>query len=59
MPDDHIVNFRRVIDRQLVAKDGDLMLPQTPGLGWNFDGDAVRKYGARYPGSEDIWQVVR
>lgn len=59
MPDDHIVNFRRLIDRQLVAKDGDLLLPQTPGLGWNFDADAVRKYGARYPGSDEVWQVVR
>ncbi len=59
MPDDHIVNFRRLIDRQLVAKDGDLLLPQTPGLGWNFDAEAVRKYGAVYPGSDGAWQVVR
>jgi L-alanine-DL-glutamate epimerase-like enolase superfamily enzyme len=59
MPDDHIVNFRRLIDRQLVAENGDLLLPQTPGLGWNFEGEAVAKYGARYPGSDDIWQVVR
>jgi L-alanine-DL-glutamate epimerase-like enolase superfamily enzyme len=59
MPDDHIVNFRRLIDRQLVANDGDLMLPQTPGLGWNFDTEAVNKYGARYPGTEDIWLTVR
>lgn len=59
MPDDHIVNYRRLIDRQLVAKDGDLLLPQTPGLGWNFSAGAVSQYGTRYPGSEDIWQVVR
>jgi L-alanine-DL-glutamate epimerase-like enolase superfamily enzyme len=59
MPDDHIVNFRRLIDRQLVAKDGDLLLPQTPGLGFEFDKEAVRKYGTRAPGSDDVWQVVR
>src|ERR1700687_6053718 len=50
MPDDHIVNFRRLIDRQLVAKDGDLLLPQTPGLGFEFDKEAVRKYGTHAPG---------
>jgi L-alanine-DL-glutamate epimerase-like enolase superfamily enzyme len=59
MPDDHIVNFRRLIDRQLVAKDGDLLLPQTAGLGFEFDKEAVRKYGTRVPGSDDVWQVVR
>ncbi|HEX2827652.1 MAG TPA: mandelate racemase/muconate lactonizing enzyme family protein [Burkholderiales bacterium] len=59
MPDDHIVNFRRLIDRQLVAENGDLLLPQTPGLGWNFDPAAVEKYGARYPGEEGIWLSAR
>lgn len=59
MPDDHIVNFRRLIDRQLVAEKGDLLLPQTPGLGFDFDTTAVAKYGTREPGSKDPWQVVR
>jgi L-alanine-DL-glutamate epimerase-like enolase superfamily enzyme len=59
MPDDHIVNFRRLIDRQLVAEDGDLLLPQTPGLGFDFDGAAVRKYGTREAGSDNAWQMVR
>jgi L-alanine-DL-glutamate epimerase-like enolase superfamily enzyme len=59
MPDDHIVNFRRLIDTQLVAKHGDLLLPQTPGLGFNFDKAAVHKYGTRAAGSKDAWQVVR
>ncbi len=58
MPDDHIVNFRRVIDTQLVAKDGKLLLPQTPGLGFNFDKAAIRKYGTREPGSKDAWQSI-
>jgi L-alanine-DL-glutamate epimerase-like enolase superfamily enzyme len=59
MPDDHIVNFRRLIDRQLVAENGDLLLPQTPGLGFEFDAAAVRKYGTRAAGADDVWQVVR
>jgi L-alanine-DL-glutamate epimerase-like enolase superfamily enzyme len=59
MPDDHIVNFRRLIDRQLVAEGGDLLLPQTPGLGFDFDPTAVRQYGVPAPGTTEIWQVVR
>jgi L-alanine-DL-glutamate epimerase-like enolase superfamily enzyme len=35
-PDDSVLNFRRVIDTQLVARDGRLILPQRPGLGFNF-----------------------
>jgi L-alanine-DL-glutamate epimerase-like enolase superfamily enzyme len=59
MPDDHIVNFRRLIDRQLVAENGDLLLPTTPGLGFGFDADAVGRYGAVYPGEKDRWMTVR
>jgi L-alanine-DL-glutamate epimerase-like enolase superfamily enzyme len=59
MPDDHIVNFRHVIDRQLVAKNGDLLLPATPGLGSRFDADAVGRYGVVYSGEKDRWMTVR
>jgi L-alanine-DL-glutamate epimerase-like enolase superfamily enzyme len=55
MPDDHIVNFRRLIDTQLVAEGGHLILPQTPGLGFTFDPVAVARYGIRYPGIDDVW----
>jgi L-alanine-DL-glutamate epimerase-like enolase superfamily enzyme len=58
MPDDHIVNFRRLIEPQLLARDGDLLLPQTPGLGFDFEPAALRRYGVRYPGGDDVWQVV-
>ncbi|MEJ1976612.1 MAG: enolase C-terminal domain-like protein [Acetobacteraceae bacterium] len=58
MPDDHIVNFRRLIDTQLVAKDGHLLLPQTPGLGFQFDPAAVARYGTRYPGMDDVWARI-
>ncbi|MFY3432041.1 mandelate racemase/muconate lactonizing enzyme family protein [Achromobacter mucicolens] len=59
MPDDHIVNFRRLIDRQLQAEDGNLLVPTEPGLAFRFDDDAIAEYGVIYPGERDRWQVVR
>ena len=59
MPDDHIVNFRRLIDRQLVAEAGDLVLHRAPGLGFGFDAQALDRYGVIYPGEKDRWLVVR
>ncbi len=58
MPDDHIVNFRKLIDTQLQAEDGDLLLPQTPGLGFGFDDAAIGRYGVVYPGEQDVWTVL-
>ena len=43
-PDDRVLNFRRLVDRQLETRDGDLVLPTEPGLGFGFDGDAVDRY---------------
>jgi len=43
-PDDQVLNFRRLVDNQLQVKDGDLVLHQKPGLGFNFDEKAVRKH---------------
>lgn len=43
--DDQMLNFRRLIDRQLTQKGGRLILHQDPGLGFNFDEAAVAKYG--------------
>lgn len=59
MPDDHIVNFRRLIDRQLQAEDGNLLVPTEPGLAFRFDDAAIAEYGVVYPGESDRWQVVR
>lgn len=49
--DDQVLNFRRLIDRQLTHKNGRIILHQTPGLGFNFDEQAVAKYGR--------WSVVK
>jgi L-alanine-DL-glutamate epimerase-like enolase superfamily enzyme len=43
--DDQVLNFRRLVDRQLEHKDGRVILHQTPGLGFNFDEKQVEKYG--------------
>lgn len=59
MPDDHIVNFRRLIDRQIVAEQGHLLLPQTPGLGFTFSPEAIARYGVVQVGEQSCWQHVR
>ena len=59
MPDDHIVNFRRLIDRQLVAENGHLLLPKEPGLGFRFDEAALEKYGVIYAGEKERWITVQ
>lgn len=42
--DDQVLNFRRLIDRQLEFKGGRLLLPSGPGLGFCFDAKMVKKY---------------
>jgi L-alanine-DL-glutamate epimerase-like enolase superfamily enzyme len=49
-PDDQVLNFRRLIDRQLEVRDGELVLPKLPGLGFNFDQEAVAKF------AQDAWK---
>jgi L-alanine-DL-glutamate epimerase-like enolase superfamily enzyme len=51
--DDQVLNFRRLIDRQLEHKDGYVLLHQSPGLGFNFDEAAV----ARYAGAS-AWTTI-
>ena len=35
-PDDQVLNFHRLVDTQLEHKDGQLLLSQRPGLGFDF-----------------------
>lgn len=42
--DDQVLNFRRLVNRQLEFKDGNLIVPTDPGLGFGFDDDAVARY---------------
>jgi L-alanine-DL-glutamate epimerase-like enolase superfamily enzyme len=55
-PDDQVLNFRRLITRQLEHRDGDLLLPKTPGLGFDFDEKAVKKYALD---RQQPWTVIR
>ncbi len=44
--DDQVLNFRRLVDKQLTFENGNLVVPADPGLGFGFDIDAVEKYAA-------------
>jgi L-alanine-DL-glutamate epimerase-like enolase superfamily enzyme len=43
-PDDQVLNFRRLVDKQVEIKQGAVVLTQAPGLGFNFNKDAVERY---------------
>lgn len=44
-PDDQVLNFRRLVDRQLEFVGGMLKVPTGPGLGFEFDEAALKRYG--------------
>ena len=50
-PDDKVLNFRRLVDRQLEFEAGELLLPQGPGLGFDFDSESVEEYALPQTGS--------
>jgi L-alanine-DL-glutamate epimerase-like enolase superfamily enzyme len=56
-PDDQVLNFRRLIDRQLKAEGGMLILPTSPGLGFAFDEKAVARYALKVGNS--VWKVLK
>jgi L-alanine-DL-glutamate epimerase-like enolase superfamily enzyme len=44
-PDDQVLNFRRLVGRQVeLDGKGSIVLPKTPGLGFDFDSAAVDRY---------------
>lgn len=53
---DQVLNFRRLINRQLEARNGKLTLPTGAGLGFEFDEQAVSKYALDRRSS---WNVIR
>lgn len=56
-PDDQVLNFRRLVDRQLSVEDGNLVLPTSPGLGFAFDERALSRYVLKAGGS--AWKVLK
>jgi L-alanine-DL-glutamate epimerase-like enolase superfamily enzyme len=51
-PDSAVLNFRRLLDRQLETRDGRLLLPNRLGLGFEFDEKAVAQF------TDDGWGRV-
>ena len=43
-PDDQVLNFRRLVDKQLSFANGELVVPTSPGLGFDFDEAALDEY---------------
>lgn len=56
-PDDQVLNFRRLVDRQLRVEDGNLVLPTSPGLGFAFDERALSRYALKSEGS--TWKTLK
>jgi L-alanine-DL-glutamate epimerase-like enolase superfamily enzyme len=54
-PNDKVFNFRKLLDGRLHVKNGSLLLPQSPGLGFKFDERAVAAH-ALDPGQ--VWTPV-
>ncbi|MCW5605134.1 MAG: mandelate racemase/muconate lactonizing enzyme family protein, partial [Burkholderiales bacterium] len=54
--DDQVLNFRRLIDRQLKFRDGSLILHRRPGLGFDFDERAVGKYALD---RKKPWMIIK
>jgi len=42
--DDQVLNFRKLVNSQLETRDGRLLLPRAPGLGFGFDEQAVQRF---------------
>jgi L-alanine-DL-glutamate epimerase-like enolase superfamily enzyme len=56
-PDDQVLNFRRLVDRQLKVASGTLILPTAPGLGFGFDEKAVSRYALKE--GSIAWKVLK
>ncbi len=55
-PDDQVLNFRRLIDTQLAHRDGALILPKSPGLGFRFEEKAVARHALR--DGKSVWREI-
>lgn len=43
-PDDQVLNFKRLVNKQLEMREGNLLVPTAPGLGFEFDEEAISRY---------------
>jgi L-alanine-DL-glutamate epimerase-like enolase superfamily enzyme len=56
-PDEQVLNFRLLIDRQLEVEDGMLVLPTSPGLGFGFDEKEVERHGLKV--GNTVWKMLK
>ena len=56
-PDDQVLNFRRLVDKQLKVAAGTLILPSSPGLGFGFDEREIARYALKEGGA--AWKVLK
>ena len=54
-PDDQVLNFRRLVNRQLTFVEGAVELHTEPGLGFDFDEEALKRYAI---GGGAIWTRI-
>ena len=57
MPDASIVNFRSLLAAQLEFRDGELLLPNRPGIGLVLDEEALERFAIR-DGAGQAWRSV-
>jgi L-alanine-DL-glutamate epimerase-like enolase superfamily enzyme len=43
-PDDQVLNFRRLVSKQVTVEKGHILLSHEPGLGFEFDSAAIEQY---------------
>src|SRR3546814_19120287 len=43
-PDAEVLNFRHLVDTQLEVVEGELKLPEAPGLGFDFDEEDLGRF---------------
>jgi L-alanine-DL-glutamate epimerase-like enolase superfamily enzyme len=54
-PDNQVLNFRELLDRQLDFRDGRLMLHKAPGLGFRFDEAKVARFALD---PANVWTIT-
>ena len=54
-PDNKVLNFRELLDRQLEFRDGRLMLHARPGLGFAFDEEKVGRFALD---AANVWTKI-
>ncbi len=55
---DEVMPFGKIIDRRMAHAGGEIVLPQTPGLGFQFVEQEVARYAVRPSGQTETWLTI-